>query len=83
MRSLAVPAIAIGIFDAVAGFYMAFGWPMTGFGTAYNMLFGDPLLLAGLILVMGGIMGYRDPEHIQRTEQICGRAILTPKYGKG
>ena len=64
VRSLVVPAIAIGIFDAVAGFYMAFGWPMTGFGTAYNMLFGDPLLLAGLILVMGGIMGYRDPEHI-------------------
>ena len=64
VRSLVAPAIVIGMFDAVAGFIMSFSWPMTGFGTAYNMLFGDPLLLAGLILMMAGVVGYRDPEHI-------------------
>ena len=38
VRSLVAPAIVIGIFDAVAGFVMSFSWPMTGFGTAYDML---------------------------------------------
>ncbi len=59
VKSLVIPAIVVGIFDAFSGFEMSFMWPLPG---AYNMLFGDPLLLAGLVLIMAGLMGYRDPE---------------------
>ena len=54
---LAVPAIVLGIFDAVSGFYVSFAWPLPG---AYNMLFGDPMLFLGLFMVMGGYMLYRN-----------------------
>jgi len=60
IKSLIVPAFGIGAFDLVSGFYMSFAWPMTGFGAAYNMLFGDPLLMFGLILIMSAFMIYKD-----------------------
>ncbi|MCL5668249.1 MAG: DUF981 domain-containing protein [Candidatus Thermoplasmatota archaeon] len=60
IKSLVVPAFGVGVFDLVSGFYMSFAWPMTGFGYAYNMLFGDPLLLFGLILIMAAFMIYKD-----------------------
>ncbi|MCL4359486.1 MAG: DUF981 domain-containing protein [Candidatus Thermoplasmatota archaeon] len=60
IKSLIVPAFGVGVFDLVSGFYMSFAWPMTGFGYAYNMLFGDPLLLFGLILIMAAFMIYKD-----------------------
>jgi putative membrane protein len=63
VRSLVIPAIVVGIFDAISGFEMSFAWPFPGGVAAYNMLFGDPLLLAGLVLIMAGVIGYRDPEH--------------------
>ncbi len=60
LRSLIYPAIGIGLFDFVSGFYMSFAWPMTGFGYAYNMLFGDPLLMFGLLLTISAVMLYKD-----------------------
>ena len=60
IKSLIVPAFGVGAFDLISGFYMSFAWPMTGFGYAYNMLFGDPLLLFGLILIMAAFMIYKD-----------------------
>lgn len=45
IKNLVMPALAIGMFDFISGFYMSFAWPMTTYGTPYNMLFGDPLLL--------------------------------------
>ena len=60
IKSLIVPAFGVGVFDLVSGFYMSFAWPMTGFGYAYNMLFGDPLLLFGLIFIMAAFMIYKD-----------------------
>ena len=60
IKSLIVPAFGVGVFDLISGFYMSFAWPMTGFGYAYNMLFGDPLLLFGLILIMAAFMIYKD-----------------------
>ncbi len=57
LSQIAVPAIVLGIFDAVSGFYMSFAWPLPG---AYNMLFGDPMLFLGLLLVMGGYMLYKN-----------------------
>ena len=43
---------------------MSFAWPMTGFGTAYNMLFGDPLLLLGLFLMIAAAMAFKDQKNI-------------------
>ena len=60
IRSLVVPALAIGFFDFISGFYMSFAWPMTSFGTPYNMLFGDPLLLFGLLLMVSAVMVYKN-----------------------
>ncbi|MEM3791412.1 MAG: DUF981 family protein [Candidatus Micrarchaeaceae archaeon] len=54
---LAVPTFFLGIFDFVSGFYMSFFWPLPG---AYNMLFGDPMLLLGLILLSGSYALYRN-----------------------
>ena len=56
LMSLVYPAIGIGVFDFMSGFYMSLAWPMTSFGTRYNMLFGDPLLMFGLLLIIGAIM---------------------------
>lgn len=60
VKSLVMPAVIIGLFDVVSGFEMSFVWPLP---PAYNMLFGDPLLLAGLVFIMAGAIGFRDPEH--------------------
>jgi len=56
-NKLAMPAMAIGFFDFISGFLMAFTWPLPG---GYNMLFGDPLLMFGLLLFTGSFMFYRD-----------------------
>ncbi len=53
---LIVPAFVFGLFDAVSGFVMSFTWPLPG---SYNILFGDPLLIAGLILISGACMLYK------------------------
>ncbi|MFG1519184.1 MAG: DUF981 domain-containing protein [Thermoplasmataceae archaeon] len=60
IQSLIYPAIGIGFFDFISGFYMSFTWPMTGYGYAYNMLFGDPLLMFGLLLMISAIMVYKN-----------------------
>ena len=60
IESLVYPAVGIGFFDFISGFYMSFAWPMTVFGTKYNMLFGDPLLLFGLLLVIGAVMIHKN-----------------------
>ena len=60
IRSLVMPALAIGLFDFISGFYMSFAWPMNAsYAYAYNMLFGDPLLLFGLLLMVSAIMIYK------------------------
>lgn len=57
VNTLAVPALVLGLFDAISGFYMSFFWPLP---PAYNMLFGDPLMFLGLIMIMGAIMIYKN-----------------------
>ena len=57
LSQIAVPAMVLGIFDAVSGFYISFAWPLPA---AYNMLFGDPMLFLGLFMVMGGYMLYKN-----------------------
>ncbi len=60
IRSLVVPAIGIGVFDFISGFYMSFAWPMNTYAYAYNMLFGDPLLMFGLLLILAAVMIYKN-----------------------
>ncbi len=55
--NLAIPIIGFGLFDVASGFLMSFTWPLP---PAYNMLFGDPLLFLGLLMVMGGYMLYKN-----------------------
>ena len=57
VRNLIIPAIAIGLFDFVSGYEMSFTWPLP---SGYNMLFGDPLLLFGLLLVVSAVMIYKN-----------------------
>jgi putative membrane protein len=56
ISALIVLAFIFGLFDSISGFIMSFTWPLPG---AYNMLFGDPLLVLGLIMVAGAYMLYK------------------------
>ena len=53
MPELVVPMFVLGFFNAISGFAMSFTWPLPA---GYNMLFGDPLLFFGLILIAGAYM---------------------------
>ena len=53
ISSLVVPAFILGLFNAVSGFLMSFTWPLPG---SYNILFGDPLLVLGLLMIAGSYM---------------------------
>jgi len=57
IKNLVIPAIAIGFFDFVSGYEMSFTWPLP---SGYNMLFGDPLLIFGLLLMMSAVMIYKN-----------------------
>ncbi len=50
---LVVPMFMLGLFNAVSGFAMSFTWPLPG---GYNMLFGDPLLFFGLLMMAATYM---------------------------
>jgi putative membrane protein len=56
LKELVIPAFAFGFFDFISGFIMSELWPLPG---AYNMLFGDPILILGLLLMAGSIMIYK------------------------
>ncbi len=56
LKELTIPGFAFGFFDFLSGFTMARYWPLPG---PYNMLFGDPLLILGLLLMAGSIMIYK------------------------
>lgn len=58
-QQLLVPAIGIGFFDFVSGFLMSFTWPLP---SSYNLLFGDPLMMFGLILIITAIGLYKGYE---------------------
>ncbi len=56
-NDLIVPAFTLGFFNFISGFLMSFAWPLPG---AYNMLFGDPLLMLGLIMMAGAYMLHKN-----------------------
>ncbi|MEM0086931.1 MAG: DUF981 family protein [Candidatus Micrarchaeaceae archaeon] len=57
LGELVVPAFALGLFDFLSGFVMSFQWPLPG---SYNMLFGDPILMLGLIMMAGAYMLHKN-----------------------
>ena len=59
-EQLVVPAFVIGMFDLISGYEMSFTWPLP---SGYNMLFGDPLLFFGLLLVAASVMVYKNIRH--------------------
>ncbi len=60
LSNIAVPGMVIGFFDFASGFLMSFAWPFPGALSAYNMLFGDPMLFLGIIMIAGSYMLYRN-----------------------
>ncbi|CAC12297.1 conserved hypothetical membrane protein [Thermoplasma acidophilum] len=56
IEGLLMPAVGVGLFDFMSGFVMSFTWPLP---SSYNMLFGDPLLMAGLLLMISAIAYYK------------------------
>ncbi len=56
LKELVIPALIFGIFDFMSGFVMSEFWPLPG---AYNMLFGDPIMILGMLLIAGSIMIYK------------------------
>ena len=78
-EKLAIPAIAIGFFDFISGFIMAFTWPLPG---GYNMLFGDPLLMFGLLLLTGSFMFYKgkDPSLLTILSFLLGIYVILGAY---
>ncbi|MGC8623269.1 MAG: DUF981 family protein [Candidatus Micrarchaeia archaeon] len=60
--NLAIPGFAIGAFDFFSGLFMSFVWPFPGALAAYNMLFGDPMLFLGIIMLAGSYMLYKGIE---------------------
>ncbi len=80
MDSLAGPIFMLGIFDFLSGFYMSFFWPLPG---AYNMLFGDPMLMLGIIMIAGGFSIYKniDVRPISLIGFLLGIYLFAESYG--
>ncbi len=56
IEGLLMPAVGVGLFDFISGFLMSFTWPLP---SSYNMLFGDPLLMAGILLTVSAFAYYK------------------------
>ncbi len=56
VQSLVVPGFVLGAFDFLSGFMMSTQWPLPG---SYNILFGDPMLFLGLVMLAGTYMIYK------------------------
>ncbi len=80
LANLAGPIFALGLFDFLSGFYMSFFWPLPG---AYNMLFGDPMLMLGLIMLSGGFALYEnlDVRPISLLGFLLGIYLFVESYG--
>ncbi|MGC8568240.1 MAG: DUF981 family protein [Candidatus Micrarchaeia archaeon] len=56
LSSLPVPIFILGFFDFINGMYLSYTWPMP---STYNLLFGNPLMLFGTLMLAGGYMLYK------------------------
>ncbi|MGC8497162.1 MAG: DUF981 family protein [Thermoplasmata archaeon] len=78
-EQLVIPTIGVGFFDFISGYEMSFTWPLPA---GYNMLFGDPLLFLGILLVVGAIMVYKkmNPASLSFLSVILGIYVLVGAY---
>jgi putative membrane protein len=78
-EQLVIPTIGVGLFDFISGYEMSFTWPLP---SGYNMLFGDPLLFLGILLVAGAIMVYKkmNPASLSFLSVILGIYVLVGAY---
>jgi len=76
---LAIPAMAIGFLNFIGGFVISFTWPLPG---GYNMLYGDPLLIFGLLLSTGSFMFYlgKDPSMMSILSFLLGIYVILGAY---
>ena len=79
-EELAIPGFFIGIFDFLSGFFMSFSWPLPD---AYKMLFGDPMLFLGIIMMAGSYMLYKkiNPRYLSLFGFFLGIYLLVETYG--
>lgn len=79
-EQLVIPAIGIGIFDFLSGYEISFTWPLP---SSYNMLFGDPLLFFGILLVVGAVLTYKkmNPSSLSFLSVILGIYVIIGAYG--
>ncbi|MGC8629315.1 MAG: DUF981 family protein [Candidatus Micrarchaeia archaeon] len=82
-RNLAILApvmFALGAFDFLSGFYLSFFWPLPG---AYNMLFGDPMLILGIIMLAGAYALHEnfDVRPISLLGFLLGIYLFAESYG--
>jgi len=77
---MAPAGFMLALFDFISGFYMSFFWPLPG---PYNMLFGDPLLFLGMILLAGSFMLYKglDIKILSMPGVFLGIYLFAETYG--
>ena len=83
LSSFALPGAVIGAFDFISGFFMSFVWPFPGPLSAYNMLFGDPMLFLGIIMLAGSLMVYKNmkPNIVSLFGFFIGIYLFVETYG--
>ena len=79
---IAIASFFTGLFDFISGFLISFTWPFPGNLSAYNMLFGDPMLFLGIIMLAGSVMLYRkiNPKVVSIPAFILGVYLLVETY---
>ncbi len=80
LSSISSIMFSLGLFDFISGFYLSFFWPLPG---PYNMLFGDPMLFLGLIMMSGAYAIYKNIEvkPISIVGFLLGIYLLAESYG--
>jgi len=81
-EDLAIAIFFTGLFDFMSGFFFSFTWPFPGNLSAYNMLFGDPMLFLGLIMLSSSVMLYKkiNPKVISIPAFLLGLYLLVETY---
>ena len=81
-EDLAIAGFFTGLFDFISGFLISFTWPFPGNLSAYNMLFGDPMLFLGIIMLAGSVMLYKkiNPKVVSIPAFILGLYLLVETY---
>jgi len=79
---LALASFFLGLFNFISGFFLSFLWPFPGNLSAYNMLFGDPMLFFGIIMMAYSTMLYKkiNPRVLSLPAFMLGLYLLVETY---